>query len=234
MMQIETLQDRLSAALEDISKGLDLLERPIPDAPESPLEETGVDAAEIETLKEELAAVRSKVADAEAAQARAEDAERQAQAALDQAQVELEQERASVTQLEDNITDLTAKLAQADAAADDQNDLEIAVQDAPAAPESNNISDLSGPLTELDSRLFTLQKAHDALLENNVALRQAALSGLADTDGINMALQAELDAVNAARAADQAEARAIYSALAAMVGDTLDAEAIGASEGSVA
>lgn len=69
-------------------------------------------------------------------------------------------------------------------------------------------------VAQLDSELQGLRKANDKLREINARLREANTAGVAEPDLINTAMLAELDGVRAARAADRAEADAVYGALA--------------------
>lgn len=69
----------------------------------------------------------------------------------------------------------------------------------------------------LDSELQGLREANDKLREINARLREANTAGVAEPDLINTAMLAELDGARAARAADRAEADAVYEALAAAI-----------------
>lgn len=69
-------------------------------------------------------------------------------------------------------------------------------------------------VAQLDSELQGLREANDKLREINASLREANAAGVAEPDLINTAMLAELDGVRAARAADRAEAGAVYDALA--------------------
>jgi chromosome segregation ATPase len=75
-------------------------------------------------------------------------------------------------------------------------------------------------MAALDLELQKLRQANVALREVNAALREANQQGLASPDVINQSLQAELDAVRAARDADFAEMNAILAA----IGPLLDAQ----------
>ena len=62
-----------------------------------------------------------------------------------------------------------------------------------------------------------MRRANAQLAEACAALREANAEGVGDAGLINAALQAELDAVHAARRADVAEADAILSVLTPLV-----------------
>lgn len=66
----------------------------------------------------------------------------------------------------------------------------------------------------LDAELQGLRAANEKLREINARLREANAAGVAEPELINTAMLAELDGVRAARAADRAEADAVYEALA--------------------
>ncbi len=219
------VQEQLNAALEAAETADQARTKA-----ESQLSET---EAALESAQAELSAFQADMA--AAAQGMEDNAV--APELLSEMQSVLDAEKETNTQLQDDIAVLNERVfaleaelsaAKGETEQDAEPPVEVAVQTT--APSTQ---DLSGPLTELDGRIFQLQTAHDALLENNVALRNAAEAGIADADAINTALQAELDAVNAARAVDQAEARAVYVALEGMLGpDAIESTAqLDASEG---
>jgi len=69
----------------------------------------------------------------------------------------------------------------------------------------------------LDLELQRLQQVNAQLRDANAALRDANAAGVGEPDLINTAMQAELDAIRTARAADVAEASAILSAMAPLL-----------------
>ena len=259
MKQIELLQGRVSAALEEISAGIEQLGQPVTAAPETSGD--AIDPELFASVQEQLNAALEATEIADQSRAQAEAQVKETQDALESAQTELatlqsemasaadsleengaspellaemqealDGERATNAQLQDDISVLNEKIfALETELATDQSGGSEPGTPGEAMPTAQ---DLAGPLTELDSRLYTLQASHEALIENNAALRQAAEAGLADAGAINTALQAELESVNAARAVDQAEARAIYAALAGMVEPTFEGER-SATEGEV-
>jgi DNA repair exonuclease SbcCD ATPase subunit len=70
---------------------------------------------------------------------------------------------------------------------------------------------------KLDTELQALRAANQQLRENNARLREANAAGLADAELVNAGLQAELEALRAAYAADRAETEAVMNKLSAAV-----------------
>ncbi|MEP1327905.1 colicin transporter [Pseudophaeobacter sp.] len=68
-------------------------------------------------------------------------------------------------------------------------------------------------LVRLDTELQQLRLANEQLRSSNAALRDANAEGLADADLINAALQAEIEALRAAQASDQAQVNAVLAKL---------------------
>ena len=73
---------------------------------------------------------------------------------------------------------------------------------------------------QLDADLQSLRAANDRLLEASARLREAAESGLADPSLIDAALAAELEALRARHAADQAERRAVGAKIAELIAES--------------
>lgn len=158
--------------------------------------------SDIEGLQQRLSAAMERVA------AGLENLGGQDQAeALQQA---LEEERTVSAQLEERLRALKERQAQ-----------ELATAQAQAAESGEKVA-------ALDLELQRLRGANDQLREANAALREANAAGLGDADLINSGLQAELDALKAARAADMAEANAILTALTPL----LQPEAASTEEGT--
>lgn len=72
-------------------------------------------------------------------------------------------------------------------------------------------------VTELEASLSAIRQVNAQLRQNNAALREAHTAGLPDAGLINEGLQAELDALRAARNADRAEIDSVLSALAPLL-----------------
>ncbi|WP_323765557.1 hypothetical protein [Marinovum sp.] len=116
------------------------------------------------------------------------------QARLDESQAALEEERLAGRQREERIKTLHAKLEDAEATMKARMDAQ------------------SEATAQVDLELQRLRKANAQLRDNNRALREANKAGLADPHLINTGMIAELEALNAARAAETAEAEAIAAA----------------------
>ncbi|MEQ5868757.1 hypothetical protein J4E08_02460 [Sagittula sp. NFXS13] len=78
--------------------------------------------------------------------------------------------------------------------------------EAPVAADANVIE-------ALDTEVQRLRAANATLAESNTALREANAMGVGDTQLINKALAAELEAMRASRAVDAAEAEALLQTL---------------------
>ena len=123
----------------------------------------------------------------------------------------LETEREARVQLEEQIERLNHDHAAA---------LEAAAQEAQAAlaASTRRAADAQAEaLAKLDRDLEQLRAANDALRDSNAALRAANAAGLGDATLVNAALAAELEALQAARAADLAEMRAITDHLRPLI-----------------
>jgi prefoldin subunit 5 len=85
---------------------------------------------------------------------------------------------------------------------------------------------LEARIVELEGDLARLGKSNDQLREVNEALRSANEAQVGDSQLINSALSAEVEALRASHAASQTEVRAILDALAPLVAaDTATEEA---------
>ena len=121
----------------------------------------------------------------------------------------LAQERAVNVELAEQVEALKKRLA------DETSHLRAELATAQA---QNNSADAARTQTEkLDMELQRVRRANAQLAEACAALREANAEGVGDAGLINVALQAELDAVHAARRADVAEADAILSVLTPLV-----------------
>lgn len=145
--------------------------------------------SDIEELQQRISAAMERVAGGLENLGKADTSEADA---LKQA---LEEERTVSAQLEERLRALKDRQAQ-----------ELATAQAQAAESGEKVA-------ALDLELQRLRGANDKLREANAALREANAAGLGDATLINGGLQAEVDALKAARAADMAEANAILTAL---------------------
>ncbi|WP_448325686.1 hypothetical protein [Sulfitobacter sp. M13] len=122
---------------------------------------------------------------------------------------DLAQERAVNVELAEQVDALKKRLA------DETSHLRAELATAQA---QNNSADAARTQTEkLDMELQRVRRANAQLADACAALREANAEGVGDAGLINAALQAELDAVHAARRADVAEADAILSVLTPLV-----------------
>ena len=122
---------------------------------------------------------------------------------------DLAQERAVNVELAEQVDALKKRLA------DETSHLRAELTTAQA---QNNSADAARTQTEkLDMELQRVRRANAQLADACAALREANAEGVGDAGLINAALQAELDAVHAARRADVAEADAILSVLTPLV-----------------
>lgn len=112
-------------------------------------------------------------------------------------------------------------------ALEDERTANAQLQERVRALRKKSDSDLSALTTQLeegtaraaqlDIELQRLRRANDQLTEACRALREANTEGVGEPDLVNKAMQAELEALRAARAADVAEASAILANLQPLV-----------------
>lgn len=121
------------------------------------------------------------------------------------------------------VAELRAKLAAAETAVADEKlagqqreerikALHSKLEDAEATMKAR-LDAQSEATAQVDLELQRLRRANEQLRENNRALRDANGAGLTDPHLINTSMIAELEALNADRAAETAEAAAIEAAL---------------------
>ena len=111
----------------------------------------------------------------------------------------LDEERLANAQLEERVRAIKAR------------------QDESVSKLEQAVKDQAEAARRLDGALQQLQAANAQLRENNAALRAANAEGVGDPTLINRSLQAEVEALRAARIADRAEADAILGALGPLV-----------------
>jgi chromosome segregation ATPase len=129
---------------------------------------------------------------------------------------DLEEERLANAQLTERVKSLNDQLEAATAEAQaklDAADAKVAELEAKLAQEG----EAQSRVEQLDVELQQVRGANTKLSEACAALRAANEEGVGDADLINQAMQAELDALRAARTAQIAEAEAILSALSPLV-----------------
>ena len=110
----------------------------------------------------------------------------------------LDDEKMANAQLEERVRELHARL-------DGQGAPDPALQDQLAAQRDG--------MATLDSELQRLRTANTMLVRTNEQLRTALQDNLGEPHLVNQAMLAELEALRAARAVEEAEARAVLGAL---------------------
>ena len=202
MSEISDLESRISAAMDRISRGLEGLAAPAAQEAgedDSALKEAR-DALENEKLanaqlEDRVQSLKDKLAETETALAESKAAVEQAAEARDAAEEEMR-----------------AVQAAAEAAT------EAATEAAGAAP-TIDLDEERDTIAQLARRLRRLRRTSRQLRSTGQQLREAAEKGLSDPALINQALAAELDDLQAIRAAEIAEMDVITAALRPMLGD---------------
>lgn len=184
MSEIADLENRLSAALDRIARGVDIF-----DAPVAPANDVSGDN---NAQAEKIAALEAALAD-----------ERQAKAVL-----------------EEQIKTLSGAAA-ANASSIGEDDLD-ALKKA-HSEELEYIRAVSASEREawegLNSRLVRMRRTNKQMRSNAAAMRQAAMSKVADPEAINQSLQIELEALQAAQELERAETDVILKTLQPLLGD---------------
>ncbi|WGW02682.1 hypothetical protein [Tropicibacter oceani] len=204
MAQIDELQARITRALDRIGTGLDRWE------PAAVNAELAAMRAQTEKSMQEAEEARNALAELQAAIEAAPEPEPEPapEPSAPQADPEelaqlreaLEDEKLANAQLEERLRTLGER------------------QSGETAALREQVASQREGLAQLDSDLQQLRNANAALRETSAALRAANAQGVGDAELINQAMQAELDALRADRATETAEARAVLSALAPLLG----------------
>ncbi|SFS48594.1 hypothetical protein SAMN04488040_0558 [Sulfitobacter marinus] len=129
---------------------------------------------------------------------------------------DLEDERTANAQLTERIKALNEQMETAATEAQtklEEAEAKIAEMETKLAQEG----EAQSRIEQLDVELQQVRGANAKLSEACAALRDANEEGVGDPELINKAMQAELDALRAARTAQIAEAEAILSALSPLV-----------------
>lgn len=121
-------------------------------------------------------------------------------------QGQLDDEKTTNAQLSERVKTLNARL--------DEGDTQLRAR----------LDAQSEATAQIDLELQRLRRANEQLRENNRALREAHEAGVSDAHLINKAMSAELEALNAARAAEIAESRAIAGELEHLLDGTKSTE----------
>lgn len=218
MSDISDLENRISAAMDRISRGLETLA--------SPAQET--DTAELEGLQSALA--DEKLANAQlterlsALNGRIEELERSLETSSDAVEKAVEAREAAELLLASARVDAASAEAARDAAESDakQAKAEVAEQAEKLleleALKEQEMPDLDleqsrDALSQIERRLGRIRRTSRQLRGANQQLRDAAESGLSDPNLINQSLVTELNNLKAIRAAEVAEMDVITSAL---------------------
>jgi|TARA_R110002012_G_scaffold61123_3_gene160344 chromosome segregation ATPase len=136
---------------------------------------------------------------------------------------ELADERLANAQLEERVKSLNTQLetltadtqAQLEKTKAELGQAQAKLADADAQAAQSTVTDAK--VSALDVELQRVRQTNTKLSDACAALRAANAEGVGDADLINAALQAELDALRAARSADLAQADAILSTLTPLV-----------------
>lgn len=89
--------------------------------------------------------------------------------------------------------------------------------DSEAAEQRTRLEEAEARIAQLDIELQRVRRANAQLTDACAALQEANAEGVGDPHLINKAMQAELEGLRAARAADVAESSAILSALLPLI-----------------
>ncbi|MEP1969461.1 MAG: hypothetical protein ABJJ01_07485, partial [Marinomonas sp.] len=228
MSEISDLENRISAAMDRIGRGLETvanapvsggeagedaerLERALEDEKlaGAQLEERVRALSErVETLETELSsanaateAAQGALAEVEAARDAAQSAQAEAETQRDAAETQREAAEAQRDAAESAKADAESGLAAAQSAA---------AEVVPAASDAD-IAASRVAMDELTQRLRRMRRLSRNIRENNQKLREAAEKGVTDPALINASLRSELETVNALRETDALETDAILS-----------------------
>ncbi|ETX14629.1 hypothetical protein OCH239_21740 [Roseivivax halodurans JCM 10272] len=158
MNELDTLQGRITAALDRIARGVETLDAPLP--PEDVAPEPEIDAEEVARLRDAL-----------------------------------EDERRAKSGLEERLREFRER---------GEREMAELREQVAASREA---------LAQLDGDLGRMRRAYETLRDTNEDLTRALSEDLGDPHLINQAMQAELEAMRAARATERAECAAILAAL---------------------
>ncbi|CAM9972660.1 MAG: hypothetical protein CMF72_23805 [Mameliella sp.] len=223
MSQIEDLQSRITRALDRIGQGIDGLNPgPAPEDYEALRGRAEAAEQELAQTREAFAAAREQAeADLDAAVAAVRvDAAAEMERALAEAQTTsdtdegdtpevtelkeaLDEEQMANAQLQERLRVLKARMAEAE---------------APTGTEPAG----SASLAALDAELQKLRAANEELMAANAALREANAQGVGEPELINRGMEAELEALRAARSAEAAETGAVLDALTPLLAEAAE------------
>ncbi|MAU45350.1 MAG: hypothetical protein CMP09_11110 [Yangia sp.] len=197
MSQIEELQSRMSRALDRIAKGVEALSAAPPSAP--------APEPQPEAAPGPATAVDTSWAEA------AEEAAAEAAAEIARLRNALDEEKMANSQLEERVKTLRSRLEEAQA--------------APAAPMVSDAALMERveaqreSMAALDAEMQRLKTANDMLRKTCEEMRGALQDNVGEPHLVNKAMLAELEALRAARAAEEAEIRAVLGAMAPLLSE---------------
>jgi len=197
MSQIEELQSRMSRALDRIAKGVEALSAAPPPGP-------------VPEPRPEAAPGPAPAVDAGWAEA-AEEAAAEAAAEIARLRDALDEEKMANSQLEERVKTLRSRLEEAQA--------------APAAPAVSDAALMERveaqreSMAALDAEMQRLKTANDMLRKTCEEMRGALQDNVGEPHLVNKAMLAELEALRAARAAEEAEIRAVLGAMAPLLSE---------------
>lgn len=209
MSDISDLENRISAAMDRIGRGLEALGQ----APEG----DGEDNADVERLERALE-------DEKLAGQQLEERVRALTGKLETLETELAGVR-------DEAAAAQAARAEAETALEMAADARDAAQAAPAASDEE-LAAVRQEMSELAGRLRRMRRLTKNLRENNQRLREAAEKGVVDPELINASLKGELEQLQALRETELVQTDAILAGLRPMLSgvapvDETDSEPLG-------
>lgn len=151
-------------------------------------------------LTTRLTAALDRIADAAETLPAPQDAAQVPAADVDALNAELEAERAANEQLEERVRAIMER------------------QESVVARLEQEVKELKAALVARDGSVRHVRQTNGKLRQSNRALRTANAQGLADPALINAAMEAELEALRLAQAADRAELDDILSVIEPIVG----------------
>jgi len=196
MTDINNLEDRITAALDRIRRGIEALNHagaasPAQTTPRSDL--WPVDPEDAAEAPSQLTTPPASPADTAALDA--------ARAEVAELRSKIDEERKATKYLEDRVQVLKAR------------------QDEQIAALNARIADMRASFEGFESQIDDLRAANAKVTSHSEKLRLALADDVADASLINMAMQAEIDALRAARDLDAAEIDNVLALLEPLVAE---------------
>jgi len=197
MTDINTLEDRITAALDRIRRGIEALNHATGDSAASTGPRVDLWPVDPEDAEEgapsQLAAPPAQSADTAALDA--------AKAEAAELRAKIDEERKATKYLEDRVQVLKAR------------------QDEQIAALNAQITAMRASFEGFEGRMDDLRAANAKVTSHSEKLRLALADDVADASLINMAMQAEIDALRAARDLDAAEVDTVLALLEPLVAE---------------